>query len=599
MSFRPLDLLPVLLSFAGVLLLTPLVRALARRLGLVARPRIDRWHQRPTALMGGVAIFVTVAAIELALVPLPSPFLVVLGSSAFLFLVGLVDDLVCLKPYQKLVGQVTGASVVVACGLTLPWTSVPMVNMAITLLWLVGITNAVNLLDNMDGLAAGIAAIASAFLAISFVGNGQASDTLLLAVFAAALVGFLVYNTNPASIFMGDCGSMFIGFFLASAALLSPNPTGGRTRSFLPVITVPVLILCIPIFDTLLVMVLRKLSGRSVAQGGRDHTSHRLVALGLSERRAVWMLYAFATTSGLLGLLARNQPLDIALALVLSFMVMLAFLGVHLARVKVYDEDEVQAARSQPMVAFLVDLSYKRRVFEVLLDVVLIALSYYLAHAIVFGSIAGDEDRRRFLQVVPVLVSVKLVVFLAAGVYRGLWRYVGVDDMIVLARAAVAGSVASMLILLFAIRFAGFSRVVFVLDGLILLVLLAGSRLSFRGLRRLLPPTADAGRRVLIYGAGDAGVLLARELLNNPALQCLPVGFADDDHLKHGRIIQGLPVLGGNGSLKAICGERAIAQVVISSMKFSPERIEEIARDCRAASVSLRRLRIEIESLID
>jgi UDP-GlcNAc:undecaprenyl-phosphate GlcNAc-1-phosphate transferase len=515
-----------------------------------------------------------------------------------MFLVGLMDDLICLKPYQKLIGQVMGAAVVVAFGLTLPWTKAPVFNMAITLVWLVGITNAVNLLDNMDGLAAGIAAIASIFLAASFVGNGQAADALLLAVFAAALVGFLVYNANPASIFMGDCGSMFIGFFLASAALLNPNPVGGRTRSFLPVLAVPVLILLIPIVDTLFVMVLRKLSGRSVAQGGRDHTSHRLVALGLSERHAVWMLYAFAVTSGLLGLLVRNLPLDASLATILGFMIVLALLGVYLARVKVYDEAEAQAARNQPLVAFLIDISYKRRIFEVILDVVLITLSYYLAYVLVFGSLAGDEARRRFIQVVPVLISFKLVMFLATGLYRGLWRYVDVDDLMVFGRAVAAGSIASMMALLLVFRFVGFSRVVFVLDGLILLVLLTATRMAFRWLRTLVPvPMTAAGRRVLIYGAGDAGELLARELLNNPALQYVPIGFADDDPLKCGRIIHGLEVFGGNGSLRSLSQKHAIDEVVISSMKFTPDRIEAIAHDCQAASVPLKRMRIEIETL--
>ena len=125
MSLRPLDLLPILLSFAGTLLVTPWVRAQARRRGLVARPKSDRWHKQPTALMGGVAIFVTVVTVDLALVPLSPQYLAVLGASTFLFLVGLVDDLVGLKPYQKLVGQVMGAAMVVACGLMLPWTSAP------------------------------------------------------------------------------------------------------------------------------------------------------------------------------------------------------------------------------------------------------------------------------------------------------------------------------------------------------------------------------------------------------------------------------------------------------------------------------------------
>ena len=405
----------------------------------MARPKSDRWHKKPTALLGGGAIFTVVAAVNLALVPLTPQARVVLCAGAFLFLIGLIDDFFNLKPYQKLSGQIMGAAAVVWCGLTLPWTGSPPVNMAITLFWLIGITNAVNLLDNMDGLAAGIAAIASTFLALTFLGNAQAAEALMLAVFGAGLLGFLVYNSNPASIFMGDCGSMFIGFFLAGSALL--NPTGGRSRSLLPVLAVPVLILFIPIFDTLMVTILRKLAGRSVARGGRDHTSHRLVALGLSERRAVWMLYALAAVSGFLGLLVCDLALDYSLAAVLGYVLLLTFVGVHLGSVKVYDEAEVRTARAKPLVAFLVDLSYKRRVFEVLLDVVLITLSYYLAYAAVFGHLTDDEPLRRFLLAVPVLVSVKLLTFLGMGVYRGLWRYVSIDDVIVFAKAVVAASV--------------------------------------------------------------------------------------------------------------------------------------------------------------
>jgi UDP-GlcNAc:undecaprenyl-phosphate GlcNAc-1-phosphate transferase len=590
------DLLPIALSFAGVLALTPLVRALARRRGFVARPKSDRWHQRPTALMGGGAIFAAVAVVDLALVPLGPQARVVLGASAFLFLVGLIDDFVSLKPYQKLSGQIMAAAVVVWCGLTLPWTGSPPVNMVITLFWLIGITNAVNLLDNMDGLAAGVAVIASAFLALNFLDNGQAAEAQMLAVFGAALLGFLVYNSNPASIFMGDCGSLFIGFFLAGSALLSP--AAGRSRSVLPVLAVPVLILFIPIFDTLLVTILRKLAGRSVSRGGRDHTSHRLVALGLSERQAVWLLYGLAAVSGFLGLLARDLTLDFSLAAVLGYVLVLTFVGIHLAGVKVYDDAEVQAARAQPLVAFLVDLSYKRRVFEVLLDVILIALSYYTAYLVAVGPLTGDQPLRQFVLAVPVLVSVKLLTFLAMGVYRGLWRYVNIEDLIVYAKAVLVASVASVLALLFAFRLEGFSRVVFILDGLILLVLLTGSRVGFRLLRQLLPaPRTSPGRRVLIYGAGDAGELLARELLNNPVLECTPVGFADDDPLKKGKIIHGLRVFGGNGSFLTICSQQAIDEVLISSMRFTPERLGQIARECATLSLPLRRMRIQIEAL--
>src|ERR1051325_4234023 len=159
-----------------------------------------------------------------------------------------------------------------------------LIALVMPIFWLIGITNAINLLDNMDGLATGIAAIASACLTFNFIAAGQTTEAMMLGVFTAALLGFLIYNSNPASIFMGDSGSMFIGFFLSSSALI--NLSGGRSRAFVPVLAVPILVLFIPIFDTTFVTILRKLSGRAASQGGRDHTSHRLVALGLSEKRA-------------------------------------------------------------------------------------------------------------------------------------------------------------------------------------------------------------------------------------------------------------------------------------------------------------------------
>jgi len=594
-----LNFLPIIVSFAIALGLTPVVRRLARRWGMVAQPKADRWHNKPTAMLGGLAVFLTVAISYLIFIgQMPNrPYgWVVMLASSFLFLIGLIDDIVHVKPYQKLIGQLMGASLIVYYGLSLPWSGSASLNMAITIFWLVGITNALNLLDNMDGLAAGIAAIAAAFLSASFIANGRPAEALMLGVFAAALIGFLAYNSNPATIFMGDCGSMFIGFFLASAALLSA--TGERSRSFMVVLAVPVLILVIPIFDTTLVTILRKLSGRSASQGGRDHMSHRLVALGLSERRAVWMLYAFAGLSGVLAMLVSRVRLDVSIAAIVAFTVVLALLGVYLAGVKVYAEEEVQRAREKPLVAFFVDLSYKRRIFEVMLDVVLIVLSYYGAYTLLFGPIAETGAWTLFLRTVPVLVCVKMFAFLAAGVYRGLWRYISIDGVVVFAKAVTLGAVGSILTLLIAFRFEGLSRAVFVLDTMILFLLLTGSRFAFRLFRHALPVTEASGtRRVLIYGAGDGGELLLREVLNNRELQLTPVGFADDDPHKKGKVIHGLRVFGGNGALRSICEEQRIAEVLISSTQISEERLAAILHDCEAAQVTLKRMRIQIETL--
>src|SRR5947199_5079343 len=318
-----------LLAFAAAAAATPIVRALARRFGAVAMPRKDRWHRKPTAMMGGIAIFAAVMATLPAFVKLSTEVWVVLGASTLLFAVGLIDDFLKIKPYQKLIGQLIGVALVMYFGLVLPWTNSAAINMMITLFWLIGITNAVNMLDNMDGLSVGIAAIAATFLGINFVVNGQFNEALMLAGFGGALLGFLIYNHSPASIFMGDCGSMFVGFFLATTALMSQGGGGGRSRSIVAVLAVPVLVLLVPIFDTTFVTLMRKMAGRAASQGGRDHTSHRLVALGLSEKHAVWMLYTFAITGGLLAMLVRHAALDVSVGAIVAFTVTLTIVGVY------------------------------------------------------------------------------------------------------------------------------------------------------------------------------------------------------------------------------------------------------------------------------
>ena len=589
------------------LVLTPLVRAVARRHGMIATPKTDRWHKKPTAMFGGVAIWLAVVVSYLIFIRpstgqswahFPGSFVdVVIGAATFLFLIGLVDDLVHTKPYQKLIGQVMGSAFIVYYGLTLPWTSYSALNVAMTIFWLIGITNAVNLLDNMDGLAAGIAIIASGFLALSFLTTGHFTEALLLLTFAGALLGFLVYNSNPASIFMGDCGSMFIGFFLASAALV--NVSGGRSRSLLPVLAVPILVLFIPIFDTTFVTILRKLSGRAASQGGRDHTSHRLVALGTSERHAVWLLYGLAALSGVLALLVQQVKLDVSLAAIAGFTVVLTLLGVYLAGVKVYDEtEEALAVGDKSLYAFLVDLSYKRRIFEVLLDVILILLAYWAAYAVKFGALSGSGAWKLFLRTLPVLVFVKMAAFLVMGVYRGIWRYTGLDDLIVFAKAVVLSSVLSVMVVLFAFRFEGFSRTVFLIDGVLMFMFLAGSRLAFRLFRQVIPiAKGSEGRRVLIYGAGDGGELLLRELLNNRGLKYSPVGFVDDDPAKSGKLIHGLKVYAGNGDLTSLCRQHEVDEVLISSSRMPEARLQEILEFCRSQDILVRRMRITIEDL--
>lgn len=583
------------ISIAVAAVLTLAVRALAHKFGHVAKPKSDRWHKRPTAMLGGIAIFFATLTGYLLFVPKSPESVVIVGASAWLFIVGLIDDLYNIKPYQKLFGQLIGAIVVVGFGLTLPLTGNGLIDIWITVFWIVGITNAINLLDNMDGLAVGIAAIAASSLAFGMVGSGQTGDIILVTVFIGALVGFLIFNFNPASIFMGDCGSMFVGFLLSTSVLLSQS--GGRSRGIFSILAVPVLILFVPIFDTTFVTVLRKLWGRKASQGGRDHTSHRLVALGLSEQSAVLMLYIFAMIAGALAVAVGQLPTASSLALIGVFTAALTIIGVYLSKVKVYGETEEELAASNNAVfAFLLNVSHKRRIFEVILDVFLITVSYYGAYVFLFGSFEDGGNWELFLTTLPLLVILKLFAFFFVGVYRGLWRYTTIGDFVVYGKGVVIGSILSIVAVLLLYRFQNFSRSVFVLDGILLLFGLVGSRMAFRVIREIIPlPHQAEGRRVLIYGAGDGGEMLLRELRKNPEWNYRPVGFIDEDPLKKDKLVNGLQVFDANGSLTDVCRKHDIQGILISSKKISSEALKRTRETCREANVELMRAQIKIE----
>jgi UDP-GlcNAc:undecaprenyl-phosphate/decaprenyl-phosphate GlcNAc-1-phosphate transferase len=293
----------------------------------------------------------------------------------------------------------------------------------------------------------------------------------------------------------------------------------------------------------------------------------------------------------------QRARLDVSLAAIAGFTIVLTLVGVYLAGVKVYDEsDEEMALKEKPLYAFLVDVSYKRRIFEVLLDVVLVILAYWASYAIRFPP--DSPAWRLFIRTLPVLVFVKMSVFLVMGVYRGLWRYTSMSDLIVFAKAVVLSSVGSLMLILFAFRFEGFSRTIFVIDAVLMFLFLAGSRMAFKLFRQILPAvSSNGGRRVLIYGAGDGGELLLRELRNNRELQLSPIGFLDDDPAKSGKVIHGLRVFGGNGDLSTVCSQHGIEEVVISSVKMTQERVQEVLRICSEKQIVVKRMRITIEEL--
>ena len=274
---------------------------------------------------------------------------------------------------------------------------------------------------------------------------------------------------------------------------------------------------------------------------------------------------------------------------------MLVILGVYLSKVKVYESDDERiAVEGNAAYAFLLNITHKRRIFEVFLDAFLITLAYYSAFAMLrmfeYGSNWG-----LFLKTLPLLILIRLGAFLVVGVYRGLWRYTSVGDLITITKGVVLGSILSVFAVLLLYRFEGFSRTVFFLDGVLFLLAVVASRMAFRIIRQMLPLPAGDGRKVLIYGTGDGGEMVLRELQNNAEWNLQPVGFIDDDPLKKDKVIHGLRVFDGNGSVADICREKGIAEVLISVRDLPPDQLKRMREICRETNVVLRRAQIRIE----
>jgi UDP-GlcNAc:undecaprenyl-phosphate/decaprenyl-phosphate GlcNAc-1-phosphate transferase len=276
---------------------TPLARLAAQRLNFVDQPSARKQHVIPTPLLGGAAIYLAFIA---ALLLFGDRFYVnqvagiLLGATAMSFL-GLWDDRRGLSPWAKLAGQFAAAAILVLTDVRIalfPW---PAANIAGTMLWIVFITNAMNLLDNMDGLSGGIAAIAACFFLLFAAMSGQYLVGALAAALIGACIGFLFYNFNPARIFMGDTGALFLGFMLAAVAIKLRFPANSMFVTWM----VPVLVLAVPVFDSALVIVSRLRRGLNpLTTPGKDHLSHRLSRLTGSQREAVLICYLIAGAAG-------------------------------------------------------------------------------------------------------------------------------------------------------------------------------------------------------------------------------------------------------------------------------------------------------------
>ena len=578
----------VALPVAAIVLWALLRSSLGDR--LVAVPTGERWHARATPTFGGVGIVCgllagILLAITVGAVDASWQLIGIVAGSVLLFAAGLLDDLRHLSPLAKLAAQFGAAGIAVASGLRVELVANELVATVVALVWLVGITNAFNLLDNMDGLAATLATVACVYFAIDAV-TVHPNDLVLVISLSLGFAcgGFLPFNLRSggnALVFMGDSGSQVLGFLLAALGLAASWTTAGTTVA---TVLLPLLVLAIPILDTTLVTIRRLAERRPISQGGKDHTSHRLVYFGLSERKAVGLLAIIAVALGATSVAYNvlDDPRVTAVGVLLTFVLLVQFGGF------LSDLDERTRRGQESDTSLRHALTFEpRRLVEVLVDFLLVCTSFLLSYLAVIGGYGSALQRSIFLGSLPVILGMRYVSFVAFRIYRRVWRYASARDALVIAVAVGASEVLAFFVIVATRPLGDFPARIFVVDAVVCTALVTASRLTLR----LLPELSrarrrGARRRIVVVGAGRAGRSLVRELREDPSAKV--VAFVDDNPALRGRSIQGVAVAGSTFEIASVLAMTRPAEVLVSIPNAPVGRLDPVVSACAAAAVPCR-----------
>lgn len=579
------------MTLAATLLLTPLVRGMCRRLGMVDMPSSRRINKTPVPRGGGLALVVGV------LVPyyifhlvtgrpliqgVPDDSATVHAALAVaIALVGLVDDKWSLRPRLKLMSQVAVAFLTwwwVGLGFRGLWPMMPAwLDCFVTVCWIVGAINAFNLIDGLDGLASGLALIATLGMAGAMFFSRNPQMALFHIALAGGLLGFLRYNYNPASVFLGDCGSMYIGYTIGTLPLATQ-----AADSFLLSVGVPLLAMGVPIFDTSLA-ILRRLLRRGLAAFGTkeglsrevmtadsDHLHHRILrAMGLNQRKAAWMLYGAAAAAVVVGLVAMTLQ-SRSEGLWLAAFAVAAFVMFRDATIELFDAGQLASkmARSR-------DSKSRRRIavlslpFYLFIDVLaLVAVCFFC-----FWAFRREVDMRVLRVEVPVRVVSVFLFLVTFRTYRTVWARAMPSNYLRLLIACLLGAVAGSVFMYYwpAVETSNIKAITVAYAVASFVALLAVR--SVRGLVRDVFYAIDCSRlkgdgsvsRILVYGSGLRYRAFRRELVRTTAANDrMIVGLIDDDVFLRGRYIGGIKVMGTINEAKSIIAETRADAVVIA-----------------------------------
>ena len=579
------------------LMLTPICRALAVRLGMVDRPSARRINKTPIPRGGGLAIFLALAAtfyvggdmLDLFLVPSVSTLHRLMALSAALCLLGLADDKFSLPPFVKLGGQVAvalGAWFWAHVSFAAHYPMLPIwLDCPFTVFWIVGAINAFNLIDGLDGLATGLASIAAVGMAGALFFSGQPENTLVYFAFLGACLGFLRYNFNPASVFLGDTGSMFLGFSLATM----PLAAGGSNSLFVS-LGVPILAMGVPIFDTALAILrrvvralLRQMSGAEagnthVMAADTDHLHHRILRQFVSQRRAALVLYGLAflfVAIGLGGLALKGRA--VALYIV-GFIVAATVLFRDMRRIELWDTGRLLNAVAREKHSGVLRRRQMLRVPARLVLDILVLVGVWILSALTMSIPLTEAALRRGLAIHTIPVFLCLVFFRA---YQTVWSRAQLSNYVRLVMAVVIGTGLAVATIEFAqlphsnlFMFSCLYVALAILALVATRVLRAVVRDFFYALDSGHLSDASGSVRTVVYGAGLRYRAFRRELVRsvgNDANRRVIVGLLDDDMLLRNQYIGGIRIFGTLEQAPTIL-PRLKADLVVIACKMTPAR---------------------------
>ncbi len=614
-------LLPVLLS----LLITPLVIRFAFRIGATDEPGDRKVHTRTMPRIGGLAIFLS-SIVSVSVVYFLFPDLLthlientrtaaVIGFCfVALFTLGFWDDLKPLSPEIKFGVQLLLAAIIYFAGfkisiitnpISMGVLNVEIIDFPLTILWIVGITNAFNLIDGLDGLTAGGGAIAClAIFTVSAI-SGHVVPALLSLIIAGSLIGFLRYNFNPAKIFLGDSGSLIIGFALA---LLSIQTTAKLTTGF--ALFFPILVLALPIADTLISM-LRRLMGSFLQRNpegkpqsltrrlhgmftpDKSHIHHRLLSMGLSHKGTVLVLYGVSILFAISALLyTQIDTVERLVALAIAVVVIL-FMGIKQLRYR-----EMAIFNNGLMMPFYEKWILNRSALIRMADIMFITASYALSYALVRSINPVSVELLSFENTLAILLTVQFATLWISGLYREKMNQFGIGNVLniigsvfySMIATAVVLSVTKVLPFTITVQF-------LILNFYFLLTFVLGFRMAYQALSFWFNRDKDSGENVLIYGAGENGTMLLHKIINSRKNEIKVVGFLDDDPNLEGKIIYGYPVLGGHWKLKKTDLSKKIDSVLLCDENIKSENLKRLREIALRQDITIKKLNVSFKDL--